>query len=430
MKTLIQNITVIYENGSYDDKMYVAYENDRFTYIGKTAPEGVFDRKIDGNGKMMIPGLYNCHTHTPMTHFRGMAEDLPLDRWLNEAIFPAEDKLNGQIAALGTTLSCAEMIASGTVSMSDMYFFCTDLADAIGKTGMRANICRSVVAFDEGADVKNDPRMAEGVELFEKFNDTFNGRIKTEMSVHAEYTNTAKSCEYIAYLAEKYGCGVHVHLSETEKEHEEAKQRRQMTACEFFEKTGLFNSRATAAHCVWLEDGDVDILAKHGVSVAHNPISNLKLGSGVAPIEKFVNKGVNVVLGTDGAASNNRLSIINEMNAAALIHRGFGRKADFPRVDSIVPMATVNGAKAQGRENCGRIKEGFKADFALIDVTRCHNFPSFSPINTLIYTVYSTDVCMTVCDGETLYENGVFKTIDIEKLTFDMKRYKSLFAEG
>ena len=424
MKTLIENITVIFEDGTYKENIYVAYEDKVFTYIGDTVPEGQYDRKINGQGKIMIPGLYNCHTHTPMTHFRGMAEDLPLDRWLHEAIFPAEDKLCDESAAIGALLSCAEMISGGVVSMSDMYFFCPALAEAIGTTGIKANLSRSVVSFDENSDVTKDERVYEGVYLFENYNNSFDGRIKVDMSVHAEYSNTAHTCEYVASLAKKYNCGVQLHLSETEKEHNEGKARRGMTPTEFFEKTGMFDSRTTAAHCVWLEDKDIEIFAKHGVSAAHNPISNLKLGSGVMPLEKLVNAGVNVVLGTDGAASNNRLNVINEMNMTALLHRGVTGKADFPPVSSIVPMATINGAVSQGRIDCGRIKEGFRADFALIDTTFVHNIPSFSPVNTLIYTVYPTDVTMTVCDGVTLYENGEFKTIDVEKLSGDMKRFK------
>ena len=424
MNTLFEKITVVFEDGSYKNDMYVSYENGVFTYVGNTAPEGSYDRKINGCGKLMFPGLYNCHTHTPMTHFRGMAEDLPLDRWLNEAIFPAEDKLCDESASVGALLSCAEMIASGTVSMSDMYFFCPAIAEAIGSSKMKANVSRSVVSFDENSDVLSDPRIAESVYLFENYNNSFDGRIKVDMSLHAEYSNTEHTCEYMAKLAQKYNCGFHIHLSETKKEHEEGKARRKMTPCRFFEKTGVLNSRTLAAHCVWLEDEDINILARHGASVAHNPISNLKLGSGVMMLEKMLNANVNVVLGTDGAASNNRLAVLNEMNMTALLHRGVMHKADFPTVSSIIPMATVNGAKAQGRENCGCIKEGNKADFAIADVTKAHNIPSFSPVNTLIYTVYPTDVVMTVCDGETLYENGEFKTIDIEKLSTDMKKFK------
>ena len=430
MKTLIENITVIFHDGSYEENIYVAYDKGRFTYVGKGAPTGDFQRKINGSGKIMIPGLYNCHAHSPMTHFRGMAEDLPLDRWLNEAIFPAEDKLNGSLAYTGALLSCAEMIASGTVSMSEMYFFCPQIAEAIGKAGMKANISRCVVSFDENAEMKNDVRVLEALELFNSYNNAFDGRIKVDMSLHAEYTNTENSCRYVADLAKRLGCGIQVHLSETQKEHIEAKHRHGMTACELFEKTGVFDSVTNAAHCVWVEDGDIDIMAKRGVTVSHNPISNLKLGSGVAPLEKMINKGINVTLGTDGAASNNRLSILNELNAASLIHRGVTGNTEFPGASILLPMATANGARSQMRDDCGMIKAGCKADFALIDVTKCHNIPSYSPVNTLLYTVYPTDVCLTVCDGVTLYENGDFKTIDIEKLKYEMNNSRSHFTEG
>lgn len=430
MKTLIENVTVIFHNGEYKNGQFVAYEGDTFTYVGAERPCGEFDVTINGNGKILIPGLYNCHTHTPMTHFRGMAEDLPLDRWLNEVIFPAEDKLNGELAYSGAMLSCAEMIACGTVSMTDMYFFSPQIAESIGISGMKANIARCMVSFDENADLKNDIRIKESEELFKAYNGAFDGRIKVDMSLHAEYTNTAASCEYVAKMAQELKCGMQIHLSETEKEHVQAKEHRGMTACEFFEKTGVFDVRTNAAHCVWVEDGDIDILKRKKVTVSHNPISNLKLGSGVAPLEKLINSGVNVTIGTDGAASNNRLSVLNELNAAALIHRGVTGNTEFPSARVLLPMATVNGALSQGREDCGMIKAGYKADFALIDVTKCHNVPSYSPLNTLLYTVYPTDVCLTVCNGKTLYENGEFKTIDVEKLKYEISQGISRFSEG
>lgn len=201
MKILFDKITVLFENGFADTEMYLSVTDKIISYVGKTKPDGVFDRVIDGHGKLLCPGFYNCHTHAPMTLFRGYAEDLPLSRWLHEKIFPAEDKLYPEAVYAASMLSIAEMIKNGTVSFSDMYFFCDEIAGAVAETGIKANISRSTVAFDPNIKAEEDERFKEAARIFEHYHNCEDGRIKIDMSIHAEYSTVPASCRYISEFA-------------------------------------------------------------------------------------------------------------------------------------------------------------------------------------------------------------------------------------
>ncbi len=421
MNILFKNITVLYEDGTSRKNMNLSVKDKFIDRISDCPIDGTFDRVIDGDGKMLIPGLYNCHCHSPMSLFRGIGEDLPLQRWLEEKIYPAEDKLDGDKARAGTVLACAEMIKNGIVSFSDMYFFCDSIADTVASSGMKANISRCVVSFDPNADVTADTRCTEGVDLFKKYHKSSDGRILIDMALHAEYTNTEPMTRHVADIAKQLGANMHIHLSETKKEHEECIARRGMTPTEFFASCGAFDVPTTAAHCVYITPSDADILAEKGVNIAHCPVSNLKLASGIGDLGLWIGHGVNITMGTDGAASNNTLDVLKEISTAALIHRGKSLDPSFPTAQSLLPYATVNGAISQGRTDCGRIKEGYKADLVLIDMDAVNNVPSFDPVYSLIYSVNSSNVIMTVCDGEILYDNGEFTTVDIEKALSDVK---------
>ena len=321
----------------------------------------------------------------------------------------------------GTKLAAAEMIRGGVVSFSDMYFFCEETAKAVLETGMKANIGRCLVSFDENDTVAGNDRFEDAVKLRENCQNAGDGRIKVDMSVHAEYTNKEKFLREVADYTNENDLGMQVHVSETELEHKECIERHGMTPVEFLARTGILTNRATAAHCVWVTDDDMALLSQLGVTVAHNPVSNLKLASGVAPVEKLISAGINVGLGTDGAASNNRLSVIRELQTAALIHKGVTRRADVIDTWRFFDMATENGAKAQGRDDCGKLEIGKKADICLIDIDELNNIPMFDPYSALAFSVDPKDVRMTVCDGRVLYEDGEYKTIDVEKLRHEAK---------
>lgn len=401
---------------SSDEVFYVTVENAYITAIDTVCPKGGFDRIIDGKGKLLSPGLVNAHTHAAMTLFRGYGEDLPLDRWLNERIFPAEDRLNARAVELGTKLSIAEMLAAGITSFSDMYFFCDATARAVAEVGIKANLSRSVVSFDDDADYAKDPRVLEGIALFNEWNGAEDGRILVDLSLHAEYTNRPRAVSYIADAAARLGTRVHIHLSETAKEHAECIARHGVTPTGFFLKHGLLDVPVIAAHCVHLTDEDRAILAAHGASAVHNPISNLKLGSGIMPLDVTLAAGVNVALGTDGAASNNRLDLLREMQTALLLAKGTTGAPDRVRAEDAFKLATENGARAQGRTDSGRVAVGYRADLALFDLGGAHNLPVVTPMGALAYSAAASDVCLTMVDGAILYENGEFYTLDVEKL--------------
>ena len=414
MKLLLDNVMLCGLPAA--ERRYVTVEGGYITAIDTVRPNGTFDRVIAGEGRLLTPGLVNAHTHAAMTLFRGYGEDLPLDRWLHERIFPAEDRLTERAVYLGTKLSIAEMLAAGITSFSDMYFFCDATARAVAECGMKANLSRSVVSFDHDADYKNDGRVLEGIALFHEWNGAENGRILVDLSLHAEYTNCAAAVRTVAEEAGRLGTRVHIHLSETKDEHEACLGRHGVTPTGFFRQNGLFENPVIAAHCVHLESEDRAILASHGATAVHNPISNLKLGSGVMPLCDTLSAGVNVALGTDGAASNNRLDILREMQTALLLAKGISGQPDCLRADEALALATENGARAQGRTDTGRIAVGARADLVLFDLTGVHNLPLETPDAALGYSAATSDVCMTMVDGQILYENGEFSTLDVEKL--------------
>lgn len=418
MKTLFKNIVLMYENGHIEKDMYLLVEDERISYIGNVMPEGEFYRVIDGQDKLLCPGFYNCHTHTPMTLFRGYAENLPLSRWLHEKIFPAEDRLYPEAVSVATMLSAAEMIKNGTVSFSDMYFFCDDIIEATAKSGLKANISRSTVAFDPNINADTDARFQESVELYKKYHNSFDGRIKIDMSIHAEYSTMPASCRYISDFALEKGLSMHIHLSETASEHESCIQKYGVTPTGFFEQNGVFRVPVIAAHCVHLTDEDMNIMARNGATAVHNPASNLKLGSGIAKLEDLLASGINVTLGTDGAASNNTLDIMKEAYLAAILQKGSTGRTDALQSSVFVRMLTENGAKAQGRVDCGKLAVGAKADLVMLDFDMIHVMPVYNYCDSFLYSANSSNVAMTMVDGKILYENGEYKTLDIEKIKY------------
>jgi Cytosine deaminase and related metal-dependent hydrolases len=402
------------------EKKYIVIENDIITYIGTDKPDGEFDRIISGDNKMMMPGLYNCHTHVPMTLFRGYAEDLPLHEWLHEKIFPAEELLTEKSVYISSKFAMAEMIKNGVISFTDMYSFSDKIADAAIETGMKANIGRAFLCFDPTLKLKDDFRFREAEDLFKNYHNTADGRIKIDMSVHAEYTNLFGFVKETAEYTKEIGANMHVHISETISEHNECIERNGMTPTEFFYRAGLFESTTLAAHCVHVTDSDMDIMSEKGVSVAHNPVSNLKLGSGVMRLPTMLEKGINVTFGTDGCASNNTLDILKEMYIAAILHKGVNLKPDIIPVGDIIKMATENGALSQRRELCGKIEVDHKADIILLDMNDVNMIPLYDT-DSALYSINSSNVCMTMVDGKILYENGEFTTLDIEKIKHDMR---------
>lgn len=425
MKTLFKNADIlIFENGIYSviKNAYLAVNGDKIAYIGKELPDGEFDITKDMTGKLLMSGFYNCHNHCPMVLLRGVGSDLPLNEWLFNKVFPIEDKLTADEIYAGTNLALLEMLACGTVSFSDMYFEPQVTAKAVAEAGMKANLTRPVQSFDPDEEAKDSFRIAQSIELYNEWNNAADGRILIDFSIHAEYTCTEKIARAYSEECNRRGGLMHIHLSETVKEHNECKEKYGKTPTQWFNDLGAFDSRAFAAHCVTLEDSDMEILLSKGVNVVHNPSSNMKLGSGFARVQKMLDMGINVALGTDGAASNNNLDMVEEMHLASIIHNGYSQDATIMNADTVIKMATLNGAKLQGREDCGELKIGNKADIIAISLDKPHLRPVIDEKALITYSAQSSDVCLTMVDGKILYENGEYTTLDKEKIYFDVEK--------
>lgn len=404
-----------------DGPIYLVTEDERITYMGAQRPVGSFDRVIRGEGKLLMPGLYNCHTHAAMTLFRGYGEDLPLQDWLEKRIFPAEELLTPHAVRTACLWAAAEQIRSGIVSCSDMYFFCDQAVHAFAQSGMKANISRSIVSFDPTQSIWQSERFLEAKSLYEQYHGYANGRIRIDFSLHAEYTNTERTCRELAEYTRELDTGMQIHLSETKREQEECMARHGKTPAAFFADCGVFDTPTTAAHCVWLSDEDRQILSQKGVCVAHNPTSNLKLGSGVMPLKPLADAGVCVTLGTDGAASNNTLDLFKEMHLCALLQKGVFGDTTFPQAADVITLATKNGARAQRRADAGELRVGARADLVLLSMEEPNTMPHYEGAGAIVYSATPSNVVMTMSDGQILYENGEWKTLDIEALRYEMK---------
>lgn len=433
MKTLLMHADVLMmKDGKYEvsENLCVGIDGDKIDYIGAEIPPATYDYQKDMRGKLLIPGLINCHCHSPMVLLRGIGSDLPLNQWLFDTVFPIEDRLTAEEIAAGSKLALLEMIAGGTVSFSDMYFEPQTTIQAVMESGMKANITRPIQSFDPDEKPEDSYRMKESLALYEQYNNAANGRILIDFCVHAEYTCTERIVKAYSELCHQRGGRMHIHLSETEKEHRACIEKYGKTPTQWFNDLGAFDASAFAAHCVTVDDNDIQILKSKNVSIVHNPTSNMKLGSGFAPVVKMLDNGLNVALGTDGAASNNNLDMFEEIHLASVIHNGYLCDATVMNADTVIRMATLNGAKLQGRTDCGDIAVGKKADIIALSLDKPHMIPALDKKALIPYSAQSSDVYMTMADGKILYENGEYKTLDKERIFFDVQNaVRKLYKE-
>lgn len=399
---------------------YLGVDGKTICYIGTQRPQEAYDTIKDMRGKLLIPGLYNCHCHSPMVALRGIGSDLPLQQWLFDKIVPIEERWTKPQVRAASELAIMEMLASGTVSFSDMYMEPDQTAEAVLASGMKANLCRPVQCFDETESYEQNFRARESIELFQRYDGAGDGRLRIDFCIHAEYTCTDRVVRAYSDDCRRLGGRMHMHLSETRQEQEECKARHGgKTPTEYFQSLGVFENPTLAAHCVWVTERDMEILLSCGVSPVHNPTSNMKLGSGFAPIPRMLELGLPVAIGTDGAASNNNLNLMEELHLAAVLHNGYHHDATLVKPTELLRMATVNGAWAQGRSGCGTLSVGSSADIVAIDLTKPHMRPCFEALTALAYQAQASDVVMTMVDGKILYENGVYLTLDSEKVYYE-----------
>ncbi|WP_312641705.1 amidohydrolase [Hydrogenoanaerobacterium sp.] len=422
---LFKNITIIDENYEAQEHMNLLTDGKKITYIGKDMPAGYEGEIYDGSNKVAMPGFFNIHCHVPMTLIRGYGEGLPLHRWLHERMFPFEALLTPEDMYWGGLLGMAEMIASGAVSFTDMYMEMDGISKAVEESGMKANLSHGCSAFSDDVHF-TDVNGYKGIHyLMDYVKNANHDRIIGDTSLHAEYTSTETLVHEIAQFAKENHLNMHTHISETQKEHEECKQRRGgLTPVQFFNKCGVFDVPTTAAHCVWIEGEDFDIMKEKGVTACHCPSSNLKLGSGIAPVKKMLEKGIRVGIGTDGAASNNNLNSLEEVNLASILQKGANNDPLFLGPQQLLELACRNGALSQGRADCGSIKVGNRADIVVYDLDKPHLQPVFDVLSNIMYSAQSGDICLSMIDGNVVYKNGVFTGIDLEKVLFHVNRIK------
>ena len=355
------------------------------------------------NNRLVLPGLVNCHGHTAMTLVRGLGGGLPLQRWLEEAIFPVEAKMRPEDVYAGTAWGVREMLAGGTTSVADMYDFPGDCARAFAEGGMKARVCRVGLGFVPG-------RLNDCIEFTRSFNSSLaphpSSLVSADLCIHSEYLTDEAFCRGLAEANKELKRPLHVHVSETEKEHNECIKRHGKTPIAYLAETGLLDHGGYAAHCVWCTDDDFRIMAEKGVSLIHNPTSNMKLGSGFARVPRAMELGVNVALGTDGCASNDNLDLFEEMHIASLIHKGLAKDPTVLSAWDVVDMATVNGAKALGLSDTGEIAVGKKADLCVVDLDKPHLTPCLDIPNLVVNSMHASDVAETWVDGKMVYKKS------------------------
>ncbi|MDR0889856.1 MAG: amidohydrolase [Oscillospiraceae bacterium] len=426
MDTLFSNTTVV----TMDEDMrvlfsaFVGVTDGKISYLSRKAPEEQPAQIINGEGMVLMPGLINCHTHLPMAVLRGYADDCKLSQWLGEYIFPREERFDGRCVKAATLLSIAEALRFGTTSVSDMYDFCDEIAQAVAQSGIKANLSRGVTLFGEDFDPETHKGCREMFALKEKWHNYDRGRILVDASIHGEYTSDHRLWDTVSEFAINEKLGMHVHLSETEDEHTGCLDRHGLTPAQVLDCHKVFAVRAQAAHCVWLEPEDMALLAKRKVSAVHCPVSNLKLASGCAKVTDMVRAGMNVALGTDSSASNNNLDLFEEIKAATLMAKAVSRDPAALPAQAALMMATVCGARAQGREaQCGMIRLGLDADLILLDFTSPHLMPCHNVLSHLVYSASGHDVVLTMVRGQILYSAGKYLTIDLESVVQELASY-------
>lgn len=422
MALLIKNVTVVpmdYRNEVIENTNIYIQEN-KIVHIGDTREDIEIHRAIDGKNKIAMPGLVNSHTHIGMSLLRNFADDLPLHKWLTEKIWPTEANLRSEDVYWGSLLSMVEMIQSGTTAFCDMYFFMDQVGKGLEQSGIRGVLTRGLIE-EQG---KNQEKMRETRELYNNWHGKANGRIKVMVAPHAPYTSSPEFLLETCNLAKELNTGIHIHLSETKKEVEDSFKKYGKSPIRHVYDLGLLDLHTIGAHCVHVDEDDMNIMKEKSLYPVNNPGSNLKLASGFAPVDQMLKKGIPVALGTDGSSSNNNLNMFEEINLAALVNKAVNLDAISVPAISALEMATVNGAKAlDWYEDIGSIEVGKKADIILIDVDKSHFYPHHNVISSLAYTTQASDVDTVIVDGNIIMEKREIKTLDVEKIKYMAEKH-------
>ncbi len=407
----------------------VAIEESRIVSVGEK-PREKADTVIDAKGKIVLPGLINAHTHLSMTLLRGIADDMPLMEWLKTKIWPIEKNLTPEDCYTGALLGCLEMIKSGTTCFADQYFHMDRVAEAVEKSGIRGVLSYGIIELEDPE--RGEREIRTGEKLVKEWHGEADGRILTMFGPHAPYTCSPECLMKVKELAEKHEVGIHIHLSETKDEVNQSLEKYGKRPVEHLDSIGFLGPEVLAAHCVWLNEKEIETLRRRRVKPVHNPVSNMKLASGVAPVPEMLSAGIPVALGTDGATSNNTLDMFEEMKFGALLSKV--HKLDPRKIPALtaLEMATINGAKALGLEkDLGSVEVGKLADLVLVDVRKPHLSPLHSAISHLVYGATGGDVDTTIVHGKILMLNRRVLTLDEERVLRDAQEAaEELLARG
>ena len=417
-KILLKGAEVLGSNGEVT-LADIAIDGSMIVEVGEIAADWQADQVIDCTNLLAVPGLVNTHTHAAMTLFRSYADDMQLMDWLQNKIWPAEGNLVAEDVYWGTLLSICEMIKSGTTTFSDMYFHMPEVAKAVAESGIRAVLARGMA----GVAPNGEQALTESEEFFNQYHNSADGRIRVMLGPHAPYTCPPEYLKKVVTLAKKLGAEIHIHLSETIGEVEECQKQYGKSPIALMKELGVLDCGVLAAHCVHVSADDIQIMKEANVRVAHNPGSNMKLASGVAPVPQMMAAGLCVGLGTDGAASNNNLDMLEEVRLAAMLHKVHTLDPLVIPAKTAVNMATSAGAEALGLGKViGTIAPGFKADITLFDMHAPHWYPRNDRLSLLAYSANSGDVHTVMVDGKILLANKKLTTIDEEQVMYEANK--------
>ncbi len=424
-------VLTINSEGTVIEHGGLAIVKSRIAAVGTSAEMNKWTspRIVDARGGIIMPGLINTHTHAAMTCFRGLADDLPLMNWLQEHIFPAEAKLDEKKVYSGTLLACAEMIRAGTTTFCDMYLFEDAVARAASAAGIRAVIGEVLYDFPS----PNYGDLERGFAYTEKLIDTWRDDplITVAVEPHSPYLCAPELLQRAAGIAHQHSIPLVIHVSETRSEVEQMQQRYGRTPVGFLAEHGILSSNLLACHCVVLSEEDLELLKEKDVKVAHNPESNMKLASGIAPVPQMLQHGICVGLGTDGCASNNNLDLFLEMSTAAKLHKVSTLDPTVLDAKTVLRMATIDGARALGIDRItGSIEEGKAADIIIIDIRQPHLTPMYNPISHLVYAAGGGDVTWTIVNGQVVMADRRLCSLDVEKVMDDVKRIADEIRSG
>ncbi len=366
---------------------------------------------------LATPGLVNAHTHASMTLLRSYSDDKSLMDWLQKDIWPIEAKMKRKDIYWGAALAAVEMIKSGTTAFADMYGPCMEeVAKVVDESGLRGSLCRGLIGIFDG-----DEKLADNVELYKNCHGAADGRVTIMFGPHAIYTCPPDYLKKVAAEAQKLGAEIHIHMNETKTEIEDSIKTYGKRPFEVVNETGIFDTGTLAAHCVHLSDAEIEIIKAKKIRIAHNPGSNMKLASGIAPVKKLLDEKITVALGTDGASSNNNLDMLEEIRLAALLAKVDTLDPLAVPATQAIQMATEFGAEALGLKNVGKLEVGMKADIVLWDMSGVEWQPNYNPASLLVYSANSSAVDTVIVDGKILMQNRELKTLDEEKICAEFK---------